>query len=655
MENYFTVLDTSETSMFPQRFSNHIYYSKQVKIYLAYESVYSIKLSVHGCQSYRINGSVIKIPARRYVIVNNHQPVTCLPTAAERAVSIFFEPRLVRDVYHNLVASDDKLLSDPQVPADPEPCFFEHVYPLDDNLLSAHLLSLGSRFACKDGRRPCGFDIDTFFSLARALILSQQETFRQIRRTRAIKPSTRGELNLNTQITLVDALSVEEISSTFDGVQISVDIPPAQIDEIVEVAHAGVAVEPPVHVFRPGDRQRRGGNNSTGDYTFVSGGGGTFESVALREANTLGNDYEIRFDGNPENRNYLIYGFRGAGTISVPFSVWNIGSGTPDDTNDDRQILAIGVEDGANVAVYDGGASPSDGGPGDMYDRIYVLEINSNVTTAADVNDDGVVDYDDFLTDLQNNGGDLSSSIFGRPYIGAQVIRRLSLVNLTSNSSYVPPPGTVIRINTTKLPTEQDVFEFATPDFELYTSSLTFNFGSVAINFQFSISLSIINGGNSAINISSIDLESEHFSLSTPSLSISPGDTQSVEIGFEPKELGLQTATMTINSNDAAFPQYVLTLEGEGLPPFEPGKINILSRLDIKVDGEKRNDVTDVWGYYDEVSQREFALIGYGIFTGPPNSGLKIIDVTNPSRPVEVAHLNRLYRKTYIKRIKTVY
>ncbi len=38
--------------------------------------------------------------------------------------------------------------------------------------------------------------------------------------------------NLNTQMTLVDALSVEETSSTFEGVQISVDIPPAQIDEI---------------------------------------------------------------------------------------------------------------------------------------------------------------------------------------------------------------------------------------------------------------------------------------------------------------------------------------------------------------------------------------------------------------------------------------
>ncbi len=448
--------------------------------------------------------------------------------------------------------------------------------------------------------------------------------------------------NLNTQTTVVDALPVEETSPVFEGVQVSVNVPDFQIEEIIEVQYGGTSVQPPVHVFRQGDRQGRGGNNSTGDYTFVSGGGGTFESVASREANTLGSDYEIRFDGNPVNRNYLVYGFRGGdGTIPVPFSVWNIGKGTPDDTSDDRQILAIGREIGTYDGVYGGGESPSDGGPGDMYDRIYVLEIDP--TAAADINSDGVVDYHDFLTDLQNNGGDLSSSIFGRPYTGARVIQRLSLVNLTSDFSYVPPSGTVIRINTTKLPTEQDVFEFATPDFELYTSTVTFNFGSVPINSQFSsIPLHIINSGNSVISISSFDLESEHFFLAfaTTSLAISPGDTERVEIVFQPEGLGLQTATMIINSNDAVFPQYVLTLEGEGLPPFEPGKINILSRFDIKVDGQKRNDVTDVWGYYDEASQREFALVGYGIFIGPPNSGLKIIDVTNPSRPVEVAHLN---------------
>ncbi len=448
--------------------------------------------------------------------------------------------------------------------------------------------------------------------------------------------------NLNTQITLVDARSVET-SSTFEGVQISVDIhiPQAQIDEIVEVAHAGVAVEPPVHVFRHRDRQGRGGNNSTGEYTFICAGGGSFEAFAGAEANTLGNDYEIRFDGNPVNRNYLVYAaWRAVGTIPVPFSVWNIGKGTPDDTSDDRQILAIARDIGTYDGVYGGGVSPSDGGPGDMYDWIYVFEINPDAAAAADFNSDGVVDYDDFLLDLQNNGGDLSSSIFGRPYTGARVIQLLSLVNLTSNPSYVPPPGTIIRINTTKLPTEQNVFEFATPDFELYTSTLTINFGSVVINSQFSLSLPIINSGNSAINISSIDLGSEHFSLATSNFSISPGDTVLVDISFEPKELGPQSATMTINSNDAAFPQYVLALEGEGLPPFEPGKINILSRFDIKVDGQKRNDVTDVWGYYDEASKREFALVGYGLFTNPPNAGLKIIDVTNPSRPFEAAHLN---------------
>ncbi len=217
---------------------------------------------------------------------------------------------------------------------------------------------------------------------------------------------------------------------------------------------------------------------------------------------------------------------------------------------------------------------------------------------------------------------------------GAEVIRRLSLVNLTVDPSYVPPPGTVIRINTTKKPTEQDVFEFTSPNFGLYTNTLVLNFGSVAINSQFILSLPVINDSNNLINVSSIGLDPEHFSVAPTSFAISPGDTELVDISFEPKELGLQTVAMTLNSNDVTFPQYVLTLAGEGLPPFEPGKIKLLSRLDIKAGGV----VTDVWGYYDAVSQREFALIGYGSF--PPNSGIKIIDVTNPSRPVEVADLN---------------
>ncbi len=447
--------------------------------------------------------------------------------------------------------------------------------------------------------------------------------------------------NLGTQAIVVDALSIEETSPTFEGVQVTVNIPATQIDEIVEVRYAGDPVEPPVHVFRQGDRQGRGGNNSSGEYTFVSGGGGGFASVALREANTLGNDYEMRFDGNSDSLNYLVYGFTATGTIPVPFSFWNIGKGTPADTSDDRQIIAVGFDDSGNSELYDGGVAPSDGGPGDMFDRIYVLEIDPTVTAEADINSDGVVDYDDFLMDLENNGGDLSSlGIFNRPYSGATVIRRFSMVTLTGEPTFVPPPGTVVRINTTKLPTDQDVFEFATPDFGLYTNTLTLNFGSVAINSQFNLSLPVINSSNSAISISSIGLESGSYSISTTNLTIASGDTELIEIIFEPKELGLHAGSMTINSDDLTFPQYILTLEGEGLPPFEEGKINLLSRFDIKGEGKTRNDVLDVWGYYDESSHREFALVGYGIFAGPPNSGLHIIDVTDPSRPYEAAHLN---------------
>ena len=55
-----------------------------------------------------------------------------------------------------------------------------------------------------------------------------------------------------------------------------------------------------------------------------------------------------------------------------------------------------------------------------------------------------------------------------------------------------------------------------------------------------------------------------------------------------------------------------------------------------------RNDVTDLWGYYDAATGKEYALVGYGLFKTPPNAGLSIIDVTDPVNPAEVANLNQV-------------
>ena len=48
----------------------------------------------------------------------------------------------------------------------------------------------------------------------------------------------------------------------------------------------------------------------------------------------------------------------------------------------------------------------------------------------------------------------------------------------------------------------------------------------------------------------------------------------------------------------------------------------------------------DVWGYVDSKTSKEYALVGYGIFSDPPNAGVVIADVTDPAKPVQVANID---------------
>lgn len=43
--------------------------------------------------------------------------------------------------------------------------------------------------------------------------------------------------------------------------------------------------------------------------------------------------------------------------------------------------------------------------------------------------------------------------------------------------------------------------------------------------------------------------------------------------------------------------------------------------------------ITDVWGYADENTGKEYALVGFGLFTDPPNAGIHIVDVSDPENP----------------------
>lgn len=64
-----------------------------------------------------------------------------------------------------------------------------------------------------------------------------------------------------------------------------------------------------------------------------------------------------------------------------------------------------------------------------------------------------------------------------------------------------------------------------------------------------------------------------------------------------------------------------------------PG-IQFLAKLEL--DGT----LTDVWGYVDEAVGKEYAVVGYGLFEPDLNSGVHIVDVTDPRNPVLVASTN---------------
>jgi AraC family transcriptional regulator len=178
---------------FPSRFSNVIYFSDHAKFFLRYKSIYSIKFPVTGVDNFRLNHKMIQLEANNYLIVNNDQEVDCLLGNSEKAISIFIEPELLTDVFNACKRNNEDLLSNPFDIQNNKPMFFENSYPFADNPLTELLLKLSYSFDIQK-KNANKFDIGFFFKVSEALILSQQETFKEIRRIDAVKKSTKIEL-----------------------------------------------------------------------------------------------------------------------------------------------------------------------------------------------------------------------------------------------------------------------------------------------------------------------------------------------------------------------------------------------------------------------------------------------------------------------------
>lgn len=178
---------------FPSRFSNVIYFSDHAKFFLRYKSIYSIKFPVTGIDNFRINQKMIQLQANNYLIVNNEQEVDCLLGNSEKAISIFIEPELLADVFNACKKNNEDLLSNPFDIQNNTPIFYENSYPFGDNILSSILTKIADNFDMEKENAD-NYGISFFYRISEALIHSQQETLKEIRRIDGVKRSTKTEL-----------------------------------------------------------------------------------------------------------------------------------------------------------------------------------------------------------------------------------------------------------------------------------------------------------------------------------------------------------------------------------------------------------------------------------------------------------------------------
>ena len=198
---------------------------------------------------------------------------------------------------------------------------------------------------------------------------------------------------------------------------------------------------------RPGPRQQA----TTDARWFLSAGGsdGTFESflrrsIIDRDGNVDrldGNDYEVRFTGESIAAKDGLFRQTG-GAIEVPFEIWNVGPGTPDDPSDDYRMIPLVLDiddDGTyNLSSFGDNDSPVSSQDNDPEtDWIYWYDPADTSPGEA-----GYLAYE--------NGGALDYS-----KIGGEVLARTTFVgwNLGREPPFAvpyPEEGTVFRVTTLK-------------------------------------------------------------------------------------------------------------------------------------------------------------------------------------------------------------
>ncbi len=206
-------------------------------------------------------------------------------------------------------------------------------------------------------------------------------------------------------------------------------------------------------------------NNASFDYfiTRVTQAGARWPLI-------IPNDFEIRFTAGPNwgfEPNAFITGAGTGGTaMQVPFELWYIGAGTPDDPNDDYRLFPYLIDSeadgGFNLAAID---HPVSGGADDPETDWFYWAIPADQTP-------GQAGYEAIVNEITTNPD--AHEYLGPLTAGTDVMRRMVLVSWNGGSvtdptfpanqrAVMPEEGTVFRIISSKPNKDSDVFSVKAP------------------------------------------------------------------------------------------------------------------------------------------------------------------------------------------------
>lgn len=165
------ITNSTPKSIFPEKFTNNFYLSDVKNIHnygYTYQSNFSIKFTLEGQETYRINNNAIELRSGQTLIVN--QDSETQPGKIEgKGISVFIEPRIIQDIQYSIRQTPlDAFQDDNELPL-----FGFHDTP---HFTTYHLKQTLKKFYCQYWMQEKRFLLEEdFYEIGEALLKDQQK------------------------------------------------------------------------------------------------------------------------------------------------------------------------------------------------------------------------------------------------------------------------------------------------------------------------------------------------------------------------------------------------------------------------------------------------------------------------------------------------